>query len=84
MSTNTSVDKYDYHLKDYRDVEIEYKELEDACYNVKKKIERYIRRKAFYEKENNSDKVERYNYKIERLLLLRDILDNTYDKLVVK
>lgn len=89
MSTNMLYnDKYDYHLKEYHDVEIEYAELEGACYKIEEKLSKYRRKKSFFESfeynEYYSDKIDRYNYKIENLLILKDIMDNIYNKLIFK
>ena len=92
---NNEEDKYDYNLKDYRDIEIEYTELEDACYMIEEKLRKYRRKKSYFEaidydnydnEYNNfySDKIDKYNYKIENLLILKEIIEGTYDKLVFK
>ena len=85
-------DKYDYHRKEYRDIEIEYTELEKACYKIKQKLNKYRRKKSYfesidydtYDEDFYSDKIDKYNYKIENLLILKDIIESTYNKLVFK
>lgn len=85
-------DKYDYHRKEYRDIDIEYTELEEACYKIEQKLYKYCRKKSYfesidydnYDRDFYSDKIDKYNYKIENLLILKEIMESTYNKLVFK